>query len=217
MDNLHIYNKVRSVPNEAKKPIKGGRLRGMTDINPMWRLKTLTEVFGPCGVGWKYEITGKWTEDGANGAIAAFVDINLYIKHGEAWSDAIPGTGGSMLVAKETSGLYTNDECYKMALTDAIGVACKALGMAADVYWEKDRTKYDIPTEVSQEKNKPQGKDTITKAEARKLFEISKGDVAAVKIIMAEYGYEKSEAIKREHYPEICDKIEIMAREHGQA
>ena len=30
-----------------------------------------------------------------------------------------------------------------MALTDAISVACKALGMAADVYYERDRSKYD--------------------------------------------------------------------------
>jgi hypothetical protein len=32
---------VRVVPNEAKKEIKGGRLSGFTDINPMWRIKTL--------------------------------------------------------------------------------------------------------------------------------------------------------------------------------
>lgn len=30
-----------------------------------------------------------------------------------------------------------------MALTDAISVACKALGVAADVYWNMDATKYD--------------------------------------------------------------------------
>lgn len=30
-----------------------------------------------------------------------------------------------------------------MALTDAISVACKALGIGADVYWDKDSTKYN--------------------------------------------------------------------------
>ena len=35
-----------------------------------------------------------------------------------------------------------SDECFKMALTDAISVAAKAIGVAADVYWQKDRTKY---------------------------------------------------------------------------
>lgn len=47
MDNLAIYNKVRQVPDEAKKRITGGRLNGMTDINPMWRIKAMTELFGP--------------------------------------------------------------------------------------------------------------------------------------------------------------------------
>ena len=56
-DNLELYNKVRSVPKEAQKPIQAGRLKGMTDINPMWRIKTLTEQFGACGKGWYFDIT----------------------------------------------------------------------------------------------------------------------------------------------------------------
>ena len=39
-----------------------------------------------------------------------------------------------------------SDECYKMALTDAISVAAKALGVAADVYYKNDRSKYIMDT-----------------------------------------------------------------------
>ena len=145
MDNLTIYNEVRSVPDSAKRRIEAGRLKGKTDINPMWRIKALTEKFGPCGFGWKYVITDKRLEQGANGEIAAFLDIDLFVKADGVWSDAIPGTGGSAFVAKEKNGPYTSDECFKMALTDAISVACKALGFGADVYWEADRSKYDKP------------------------------------------------------------------------
>lgn len=140
-DNLDLYNQVRSVPATAKRPIKGGRMNGMTDINPMWRIKTLTEQFGPCGIGWYYIPVKKWTET-INGETAAFVDIELYVKCGEEWSRPIYGTGGSMLAAKERGGIHVSDECYKMATTDAISVACKQLGIGADVYWEADRTKY---------------------------------------------------------------------------
>ena len=80
----------------------------------------------------------------ANGEIAAFANISLYIKLNGEWSEAIPGTGGSSLVSKEKGGLYTSDECYKMAVTDAISVACKSLGMAASIYWSQGRTKYDL-------------------------------------------------------------------------
>lgn len=116
-------------------------MNGMTDINPMWRIKTLTEQFGPCGIGWYYIPVKKWTET-VNGETAAFVDIELYVKCGSEWSRPIYGTGGSMLAAKERGGIHVSDECYKMATTDAISVACKQLGIGADVYWEADRTKY---------------------------------------------------------------------------
>ena len=145
MDNLTFYNEVRSVPDSAKRRIEAGRLKGKTDINPMWRIKALTEKFGPCGFGWKYVITDKRLEQGANSEVAAFLDIDLFVKADGVWSDAIPGTGGSAFVAKEKNGLYTSDECFKMALTDAISVACKALGFGADVYWDADRSKYDKP------------------------------------------------------------------------
>lgn len=145
MENLAIYNAVRSVPDSAKRRIEAGRLKGKTDINPMWRIKALTETFGPCGFGWKYVITDKRLEQGANGEVAAFLDIVLFVKADGVWSDAIPGTGGSAFVAKEKNGPYTSDECFKMALTDAISVACKALGFGADVYWEADRSKHDKP------------------------------------------------------------------------
>jgi len=145
MENLTIYNAVRSVPDNAKKEIKGGRLNGKTDINPMWRLKVLTEQFGPCGIGWKPVIKKSWLEKADNGEIAAFVEIDLYYKYNGEWSEPVPGTGGSMFVAQEKNGPYVSDECYKMAYTDAISVACKALGIGADVYWSEDRTKYDEP------------------------------------------------------------------------
>lgn len=143
MENLKIYDQVREVPKEAKKDIQAGRLKGKTDINPMWRIKKLTEIFGPCGIGWKYVITKQWIEHGGKDEIAAFVNIDLFVKSDGAWSEAIPGTGGSSFVANEKNGPYVSDECFKMALTDAISVSCKALGFGADVYWDKDSTKYD--------------------------------------------------------------------------
>lgn len=146
MENLSLYNKYRKVPATAKKEITAGRLKGFTDINPMWRIKCLTEEFGPCGIGWYYEITEKNVIPGDNGQAVCVVQINLYFKikdeAGEKWSYPIVGIGGSSFISKEKSGLYTSDECFKSALTDAISVACKALGIGADVYYSKDVTKY---------------------------------------------------------------------------
>lgn len=145
MGNLDLYNEVRKVPEKAKKQIAAGRLRGMTNINPMWRIKTLTEQFGPCGIGWRPEITSKTVIPGSDGQQVAVVDINLYIKKDGEWSLPIPGTGGAMFVANEKSGPYTSDEAFKMAYTDALSVCCKLLGVGADTYWDSDSdNKYGI-------------------------------------------------------------------------
>ena len=144
-ENMFIYENARSVPAEAKKLIGAGRLAGMTDINPMFRIKRLTEIFGPCGIGWWYEITQeRIIEDDITKQKAAFVDILLFYKHPKSGeiSQGIPGTGGSSFVAQEKNGPYLSDEAFKMALTDAISVSAKALGVCADVYYAKDRTKY---------------------------------------------------------------------------
>lgn len=146
--NLELYEKYRKVPQEALKAFDNGSFKG-TDINTMWRIKCLTEEFGPCGVGWYPEPVRFWTEQGANGEVLCFSEIKLYIKYNGEWSKGIPATGGSKLVSfiKSRGELKSSDEGYKMAFTDALGVACKYLGFGADVYWDNDKTKYTQGTE----------------------------------------------------------------------
>ena len=158
MDNMKLYELGRKVPPEAQKTIKAGRLKGFTDINPMWRIKRLTELFGPCGVGWWYDITDKkLVPDEATKQVAAFLDLLLYYVEPEtgAVSHGIPGTGGSSFVANEQKGPYMSDECFKMALTDALSVAAKALGIGADVYFDKDRNKYSAQPDENMPQNVP--------------------------------------------------------------
>lgn len=66
-NNLDLYNRVRKVPKEAIKSIAAGRLKGMSDINPMWRIKMLTEEFGVCGFGWNMKLSGCGTKMVATG------------------------------------------------------------------------------------------------------------------------------------------------------
>ena len=169
MNNLDIYEKVREVPENAQKKIAAGRIKGFTDINPMWRIKALTEQFGPCGIGWYYTIEEKWLDKQETGEIITNILINLYVKFGDEWSKPIQGIGGSMQVSKESKGMYISDESYKMALTDAISVACKALGVGADVYWQSDRTKYSKTINKA-----PNPNETITTENLRDLLQLAK-------------------------------------------
>lgn len=153
MEKMKLYEQSRVCPENAQRQIQAGKLRGKTDINPMWRLKKLTELFGPCGSGWKIENVAFWTTPGASGEVVGWCSLELRYATENGWSDPLFGIGGSMLVDTQKGSLTTNDDAYKMAYTDAISVACKSLGMAADVYWNQDKTKYDRPLEP-QEKPK---------------------------------------------------------------
>ena len=147
-DNLHIYKQVSSVPEDAQKPFESSWGKQLTEINGMWRIQKLTELFGPCGEGWFTEVTRQERVDFPNGEVCVFTDINLYLKDTKTgrWSKPIRGTGGNRLVLKNADGLFIDDEAYKKAYTDALGIACKALGFGADIYWGRNDSKYDSGT-----------------------------------------------------------------------
>lgn len=193
MDKMEIYESCRACPSNALKQITAGRLKGKSDINPMWRIKKLTEMFGACGIGWYYDIDRLWTEATGSNEITAFCNISLYVKIGDEWSKPIRGTGGNMMVANERSGAHVNDECYKMALTDAISVACKALGMAADVYWDTDHTKY------------PTGKQQASQ-------KIGKATVQTIEGLIAQTNSDKAKLLSYFHLA----KLEDMTQEQAQ-
>lgn len=166
-DNMLIYEHGRSVPKEAQKSFSTGSFSG-TDINPMWRLKTLTEIFGPAGIGWYTEVLSERSETYGD-TVMAIVDINLYVRVGDEWSKPIYGTGGNLLVQVTKSGARPSDEGYKKAYTDALSIACKALGIGADIWYSKDPTskysdKYEDINATPVTPAPPQPKQALTKA-----------------------------------------------------
>ncbi|MBD5231914.1 MAG: hypothetical protein HDS66_07180 [Bacteroidales bacterium] len=163
--NLRFYTEGCEVPADALKPIRAGRLKGMSDVNPMWRMKRMTEIFGPIGFGWKYEIVKQWTEAYGN-EVKCFCIVNLYVRDPETkeWSEPIPGSGGSAIVSMESKGAYVNDEGYKMALTDALSIAMKPLGIGGNIWYGPKATghnesKYETYTQANQaqQSGQPQG------------------------------------------------------------
>lgn len=167
MNNLENWLKLEKPPATALKTISGGRLKGMTDVNPQWRYKAMTETYGPCGKGWSYTVDKLWIENGVGEERVAFAQVTLKI--GE---QSIPGIGGSMLIAKETSGLRTNDEAYKMAITDALSVAMKMVGVASAIYegrWDGSKYK-DEPMPSSSAKATSDAGKNLTKEQVQKVM-----------------------------------------------
>lgn len=162
MSAIEIYKSLSQPPATALRQITAGNLKGKTDINPQWRYEAMTEKFGLVGIGWKYEIQKLWTENGAKGEVLAFAQVAVFIRNADTkeWSDPIVGIGGSKLVNAFNEGLRSNDEGYKMAVTDAFSTSLKMLGVAADIYagrWDGSKYK-DTPQEQQQRQAAPQMK-----------------------------------------------------------
>ena len=138
-NNMRVYDAVRTTPQTAQTKITDGDLKGNTNIKPQYRIEALTKAFGPIGIGWFYKvIRQEMMESPATQEVLCFVDIELFVKETDEWSQAIFGTGGSKLINNYSSrGIKSNDEAWKMATTDALSVACKQLGIGADVYWQE--------------------------------------------------------------------------------
>lgn len=197
MNAMEIYNKLSQPPKSALREIKDGNLKGKTDINPQWRYKAMTEIFGMVGTGWKYEIQKLWTEPGAKEEVLAFAQVAVYVKDPDTqeWSDPIIGIGGSKLINNFSTGIKSNDEGYKMAVTDAFSTSLKMLGVAAAIYEGKwDGSKYvEIATTQNVEKT-PQKQQATTQLkggpdtpeQTKKINELLKKEVNGVKIFSPE-------------------------------
>lgn len=132
--NLQIYNAVCETPADAKRPFEDGpyKDRGLTSIQPIYRIKRLTELFGPVGFGWYPNIAEEQVVDVPGGDRMIYMKIELFVKMEDEWSAPIPGFGSCRVYGDKI------DSCYKAAFTDAFGNACKLLGIGADIYWNKD-------------------------------------------------------------------------------
>lgn len=175
---LEIYESLARPPATALRQIQAGKLKDKTDINPQWRYKAMTEKFGLVGIGWKYEVQKLWTEAGAGSEKLAFAQVAVYVKDVDKWSEPIVGIGGSKLVQIEKGQAVSNDEGFKMAVTDAFSTALKMLGVAADIYagrWDGSKYK-DEPEEQPQRAPAPQQQPAPKKPAPKFAFEPKGGE-----------------------------------------
>ena len=98
------------------------------------------------------------------------------------------------MVSKERAGLYVDDECYKKASTDALSVACKNLGIGADVYWDKDTDKYIDSKKDNFNSEKPSMRKPVStcnsKASTESADESTKRERAEIREKIIKYGKE---------------------------
>lgn len=161
-DNLTIWNKLSKTDPKHTKPFnRSGGFKG-TAVKPIYCTERMTELFGPCGVGWGIN-EPSFQVVNADSEILVYCTVSIW--HGSR-DCLIFGVGGDKCVTTRSSGSFNDDEAFKKAFTDAIGNAMKQLGMSADVHMGLfDDSKYvnDLRAEFSdlQEPKQPAPKSEL--------------------------------------------------------
>lgn len=132
-DNLRIWNVLgKTDPAHTKAFKRPGGFSG-TAVKPMWANKQMTEMFGPCGLGWG-QTEPQFQVIPAADEILVYCTVGIWYIDGDIKCGPVYGVGGDKVLVKLASGIRTDDEAFKKSYTDAIGNATKFIGMAADVH-----------------------------------------------------------------------------------
>ncbi len=113
---------------------------------------------------------------------------------------------------------YTMDNTVlKMAKKRALVDAALLVASLSDVFTQ-DIEDMDLNGQQTNDQKVYTDQDgTISKAQAKRMFALAKGKTDIVRKVLNDYGYERSEQVKKLEYDEICDKIQILVREREMA
>lgn len=202
--NLNLWSELeRTDQDYTKEFTRGGGFKG-TQIDPVWRMRRMTEVFGPVGKGWGYEELKHVITDGM-----VFVQLRVwYTLDGEKLYTG-PQYGGTELFNRRSGGLVPNDEAFKMSVTDALGRCFLQIGLSADVYLGLfDDNKYKEETAKIKAKDNPDLSDEAIAEFQSKIFERIEAvtDPATLDTIWKDEVNAKIKEIKKVN-KEVADRI----------
>lgn len=158
-DNLSIWKRVQRTDPRFTKPLDGMGFTG-TSINGTYMIMRATEIFGPIGIGWNYEVIEERFIDGKpltepvldernkqvatrflrNGDGTLFCEQHHSVKI-KFWYLTPTGDRAEFESYGATPYLYqthygpkSDGEIMKKSLTDAIKKALSMLGFSSDIY-----------------------------------------------------------------------------------
>ncbi|MBI6189410.1 hypothetical protein GIJ48_14725 [Escherichia coli] len=158
-DHLNIWKRVQRTDARFTKPLDGVGYTG-TSINSTYMFMRATEIFGPIGEGWGYEIveekfvngkplaepvldernkqvTTRFLRDG-DGSLFCEQNHSLKIRFWYTIECETRGEfesyGATPYRYQTTYGIKVDGEVFKKSLTDAIKKALSMLGFSSDVY-----------------------------------------------------------------------------------
>lgn len=154
-DNLEHWNVLERTDPVYTKKFNAGRFKG-TDINATYRMRHLTERFGPAGKGFGFNI-GSPIFYGEGDLQAVTISAELWwVEDGHTYTAPAHYGGTKIYLTSKGSVTGVDEDAVKKAVTDAMGKAALAMGAHADVYMGlHDDSKYvkEIKAEIQDEQN----------------------------------------------------------------
>ena len=126
-ENMSLWDSISESDTNFLKAVKFGARQFMS-IDPQYQLRKMTEIFGPVGVGWGYDV--EYDYPSSEDVILIVAKVSIWTQLPENKFGPIAGTRTfwhkDMKRPAEDAG--------KMALTDALTKGLSHLGCDADVF-----------------------------------------------------------------------------------
>ena len=145
--NLDLWLKVEKTDLAQTKAITGKPYKG-TSPKPYYLIRKATETFGPCGIGWGFEIIEEKLLDGALLAPSFYERIHMArVRVWYEWNGkrgTIEHVGQTAFSGKRRDGTpFTDEDAPKKSVTDALVKALSMIGFAGDIFMGRyDDSKY---------------------------------------------------------------------------
>lgn len=156
-DNLNLWSAVEKTPPSQTKEITGKPYKG-TSPKPHYLIWKATETFGPCGIGWGFQIIDERIEEGAGGEKMHIARVLVWYE----WNGKrgqVEHVGGTQFSGIRSSNKpFTDEDAPKKSVTDALVKALSMIGFAGDIFMGRyDDSKYlsDLKNEERAESSKP--------------------------------------------------------------
>lgn len=128
-ENLSIWDRFADIDPAFTKKITGKAYQG-TSPNPQYVIRCLTEIFGPVGKGFGWEVLHEGFEP-LGDEILHWCRIRFW--HTER-SNFFESYGQTKALMKTRNGLMSDEDAPKKSLTDAIIKASSHIGIAANIF-----------------------------------------------------------------------------------
>ena len=151
-NHLDLWNRFADIDPAFTKEIAGKDYRG-TSPNPHYVIQCLTEMFGPVGVGFGWEVEqDEFTPIGEE--VLHWCRIRFWHTDRSNWFSAY---GQTKALMKTKNGLRLDEDAPKKSLTDAITKAASQIGIAANIFlgrWDDSKYVAEVNAEYRQEERK---------------------------------------------------------------